>query len=71
MKNEATDEMFDRSTSSPGAPAATRSSSPAMYASMTSAYRSRLKISVTLIDRPSPIRVRMAGTPSAVAGTLM
>ena len=35
---------------------------------MTSAYRSRLKINVTLVLRPSLIICSIAGTPSAVAG---
>jgi len=38
---------------------------------MTSRYRWRLKISVTLTLIPSEIAVRIAGRPSRVAGILM
>ena len=38
---------------------------------MTAAYRSRLKIKVTLIDRFSEIICWIGASPSAVAGILM
>ena len=57
-------------TSSPAARRPANSSSPAMYASITWRWRSSEKMSVTLMQAPRPTNVRMASTPSTVAGTL-
>ena len=65
-KNDATDDTRDGSP-----PDATRSSRPAMYASRTRAYMASEKMRVTLTLIPLPIRSRIAGMPSGVAGTLI
>ena len=63
-KNEATLAVPDKSV----APPSSRRSKPWIYASITASYRSMLKMSVTLMLRPSAIISSMAGTPAAVAG---
>ncbi len=65
-KNEATDAIGDRSW-----PAAAAFSMPVMNASMTWAYRSSPKISVTLTLIPSDRHCVIAGRPCRVAGILM
>ena len=65
-KNEATEYIDDRSW-----PAAAACSSPVMNASMTSLYRVREKISVTLTLIPSARQAVIAGSPARVAGILM
>ena len=65
-KNDATDAIEDRSW-----PASAACSIPAKYASMTSPYRSREKISVTLMLIPSARHWVIAGSPAGVAGILM
>jgi len=64
-KNDATDVMSLMSC-----PRATRVSRPARYASTTCSYTSTEKMSVMLIEIPSAMAARMAGTPSCVAGIL-
>ena len=44
---------------------------PRRKTAFTAAYRSRLKINVTLMLMPSAINWRMAGRPALVAGTLI
>jgi hypothetical protein len=68
VSTRETKKLATEDTAEGSPPPSTRRSTPRMYASTTSAWRSSEKMSVTLIARPAAMQSSIAPSPGSVPG---